>query len=74
MRFDVAEDIKGWLEEAGFVNIIERKIPVAIGTWPKDNKQKMLGLWNQARVDAGMRDFAERRMRNTMNVSGRFRI
>jgi trans-aconitate methyltransferase len=68
MRFDIAEDLKVWLEEAGFVNIIEKRVPVAIGTWPKDRRQKVLGLWNQARLDAGMRDFAERRMRNTMKV------
>jgi predicted ATP-dependent Lon-type protease len=68
MRFDIAHELKSWLAEAGFVNIIERIVPVAVGTWPKDPYQKKLGLWNQARLDAGIRDFAERRMRNTMKV------
>jgi len=74
MRFDIVQDLKGWLEEARFVNIIERKVPVAIGTWPKDSRQKTLRLWNQARLDVGMRDFVERRMRNTMKVSYHFGV
>jgi len=68
MRFDVCTDLRGWLVDTGFVNVIERKLCVAIGNWPKDPYQKKLGIWNQARLDKGVRDFTERRMRNTMDV------
>jgi hypothetical protein len=69
MRFDIEHELKHWLEEAGFVNVVERKYPVAVGNWPRDPQQKTIGIWNQVRLDAGMRDFTERRMRNTMKVS-----
>jgi hypothetical protein len=42
---------------------------VAVGKWPKDKQQKELGAWNQLRLDTGLRDFTERRMRNVLNVS-----
>jgi hypothetical protein len=69
ITFDVAPNMKKWMEEAGFVNVAEKIISVAVGKWPKAKKQKELGLWNQLRVDAGLRDFTERRMRSVLNVS-----
>jgi hypothetical protein len=68
MTFEPATRLKGWLEDAGFVNVTEKVYRVAIGTWPQDAKQRKLGLWNQARLSKGMRDFTERRMRNYMGV------
>lgn len=68
MTFEPAASLKGWMEEAGFVNVTERIYPVPVGTWAQDSRQKMLGLWNQVRLSKGMRDFTERRMRNYMGV------
>lgn len=36
MKFDIAPHIKGWLEEAGFVNIREVRMPWTIGGWSDD--------------------------------------
>ena len=58
------------MEEAGFVNVVEKAIRTAVGKWPKDKNQKELGAWNQLRLDTGLRDFIERRMRKVLNVSG----
>ncbi|KAF8851800.1 S-adenosyl-L-methionine-dependent methyltransferase [Acephala macrosclerotiorum] len=66
MTFEPATRLKGWLEEVGFVNVTEKIYRVPVGTWPQDPKQRTLGLWNQARLSKGMRDFTERRMRNFM--------
>ncbi len=30
--------LKGWLEEAGFINVQEECLPVPIGPWPKDRR------------------------------------
>ena len=40
-----------------------------IGRWAKDKRMKELGNWNQARLDKGLGDFAERRLKAVMNVS-----
>ncbi|OAX77124.1 hypothetical protein ACJ72_08581 [Emergomyces africanus] len=38
--------LKGWMKDAGFVNITERIVPLPLGTWPKDPKLKEMGAWN----------------------------
>ncbi|RDW75493.1 hypothetical protein BP6252_06635 [Coleophoma cylindrospora] len=66
MTFEAAVRLKGWLEETGFENVEEVVFSIAVGTWPRDKKQKELGMWNQVRLANGMRDFTERRMRNSL--------
>lgn len=66
LAFDVAPYLKSWMEEAGFVNVVEKKTNVPIGKWPKDERQKELGAWNQLRIDTGLRDFAERRLKTVL--------
>jgi hypothetical protein len=67
LAFDIARHLKGWMEEAGFVNITENILRCAIGKWPKDKRQKDLGAWTQLRLDMGLGDFAERRLKTVMN-------
>jgi hypothetical protein len=69
LAFNIAPSLKAWMEEAGFVNVVEKKMRVPIGKWAKDKKMKELGVWNQARLDKGLGDFAERRLKTVMNVS-----
>jgi hypothetical protein len=69
MTFEPAKELKRWMEEAGFVDVRERVVTVPVGEWPTDEKSKNLGLWNRFRLDKGMGDFTERRMRNFMGVS-----
>ncbi|PQE05964.1 hypothetical protein CJF30_00004917 [Rutstroemia sp. NJR-2017a BBW] len=66
MTFEPAKELKRWMEEAGFVNVREKVVTVPVGEWPTDEKRRFLGLSNQLRLDKGMRDFTERRMRNFM--------
>lgn len=68
MTFEVAHQLKGWMRAAGFVNIVETVYEVPVGTWSHDPRLRELGLWNQARLSKGMRDFTERRMRTFMGV------
>jgi hypothetical protein len=30
--------LKKWVEEAGFINVVERPLPIPTGTWPKDKR------------------------------------
>lgn len=50
----VFENMKAWIEEAGFVDVVERKYKWPVGTWPKDKKLKELGAWTRAHIDAGL--------------------
>jgi len=66
MRFDIAQHLKSWLEEAGFTNVQEKRMPWTIGGWSKDDHQREIGQWNQVRLDAGIKDFCARRFTNQM--------
>jgi hypothetical protein len=44
LAFDIAPHLKGWMEEARFVNVVERKTRVPIGKWAKDKRMKELGV------------------------------
>ncbi|CAN9473401.1 unnamed protein product [Alternaria alternata] len=34
------------ITQAGFVDVVEKKFKVPVGTWPRDTKMKELGQWN----------------------------
>ncbi|KAM0797878.1 S-adenosyl-L-methionine-dependent methyltransferase [Usnea florida] len=42
----IAPHIKNMIEEAGFVNIVERRYKWPLGEWPVDQKLKDIGRWN----------------------------
>ncbi|EME81232.1 uncharacterized protein MYCFIDRAFT_65808 [Pseudocercospora fijiensis CIRAD86] len=69
MRFDIGDKIKGWMEEAGFINVTEHRMPWLIGGWSKDEHQQQVGQWNQLRLDLGVADFCSRRFTNHMRLS-----
>ncbi|KKY17443.1 putative umta [Phaeomoniella chlamydospora] len=66
MRFDIGQHIKEWLEEAGFINVQEKRMAWTIGGWAKDKHLREIGQWNQVRLDIGVRDFCSRRFTNNM--------
>ena len=68
LRFDIAHRVKGWLEEAGFVNVREHRMPWTLGAWSRSQHQREMGLWNLQRVDLGLKDFCSRRFANNMLV------
>jgi SAM-dependent methyltransferase len=39
-------NLKTWVEEAGFVNVKERPLPIPTGTWPKDQRMKEIGAFD----------------------------
>lgn len=68
MSFDIGPYLKGWMEEAGFINVTEVRVPWPVGRWPKDPRQREIGLFNQARLDQGIMDFCSRRFANQLGV------
>ena len=69
MRFDIGDKIKSRMEEAGFVNVTEYRMPWLVGGWCKDPHLKEVGQWNQLRLDMGIADFCSRRFHTQMGVS-----
>jgi len=49
-----AKNLKRWLQEAGFVNIQERKLALPINTWPKGEERKIQGAMNLENVLRGL--------------------
>ncbi|KAI5845219.1 S-adenosyl-L-methionine-dependent methyltransferase [Morchella snyderi] len=44
--FDITDKLKGWMEDALFINVEESIFKVPIGSWPKDPKMKNIGRYN----------------------------
>jgi hypothetical protein len=44
-RMDVAVHLKEWLTDAHFEDVVEKKITVPTGAWPKDKYMKTLGAF-----------------------------
>lgn len=44
--FGITDKLKGWMEDALFVNMEENIFKVPIGSWPKDPKMKNIGRYN----------------------------
>lgn len=45
---------KQYLEDAGFVDVVEKKFEWPLGTWAKGTRMKMLGLWYREDLLAAM--------------------
>ncbi|KAH6876611.1 S-adenosyl-L-methionine-dependent methyltransferase [Thelonectria olida] len=45
MKFRAGENLREPLEQAGFVNVSCKVLKVPIGTWPKDKKMALIGLY-----------------------------
>ncbi|KAH8199191.1 hypothetical protein TruAng_006660 [Truncatella angustata] len=51
----VAEKYKQWLEEAGFVEVVETRFVLPCHQWMKDPKFKQIGAFNQQNFTEGVR-------------------
>ncbi|KAH8889927.1 S-adenosyl-L-methionine-dependent methyltransferase [Thozetella sp. PMI_491] len=58
--FAVCEEMREYLEEAGFKEISEQVYKVPIGTWPKDREEKLKGAYTLEYLLAGLEGFALR--------------
>ncbi|RDW60299.1 hypothetical protein BP5796_11905 [Coleophoma crateriformis] len=45
---------KGYLEELGFVDVVERRFNCPLGTWAKGKKNKILGTWGRENILSGL--------------------
>lgn len=50
----LAPKYKGYMESAGFVDVVERRFKWPLNEWPKDPHFKELGAWNRVNLDNGM--------------------
>ncbi|ETS88219.1 hypothetical protein PFICI_02047 [Pestalotiopsis fici W106-1] len=54
-NLEVTKHFKEWLEEIGFVDIVERKLPWAYSPWPQDRRLKLAGKFMQSNIYEGIR-------------------
>ncbi|KAH8812898.1 methyltransferase family protein [Xylogone sp. PMI_703] len=52
--FRIAHQFKDMLAEAGFVDIVETRLPVPWGSWHSDKKLKAIGLWHIEQLKQGL--------------------
>ncbi|KAK2782753.1 hypothetical protein FQN53_009614 [Emmonsiellopsis sp. PD_33] len=50
--------LEGWVRDAGFKDVVVRRIRVPVGRWPKDERLKTVGTWNLLQVIDGMEGFS----------------
>ncbi|EWC47655.1 hypothetical protein DRE_03275 [Drechslerella stenobrocha 248] len=48
--FNVAGNMKGWCEKAGFTEVTEKVFKLPIGPWPRDKHEKTVGSFNLANM------------------------
>jgi hypothetical protein len=60
---------KEYLEEAGYVDIVERKFTWPVGTWAKGKREKMLGLWYREDLLSGLQGFTMALLTRAMGMS-----
>ncbi|KAI9843532.1 MAG: hypothetical protein M1837_006287 [Sclerophora amabilis] len=58
--------LKGWVEDAGFKNVEQRKFRLPIGPWPKDKHLKTLGSWTLVAAEDGLEAFTLRLYTNVL--------
>ena len=46
--------LKKWMEDAGFVDVQEHLLRIPIGAWPKDQRLKQIGLFEQVNMTQGV--------------------
>jgi hypothetical protein len=52
--FNVAKQSKRLIEEAGFVDVVEKKYKMPVGAWMADERWKELGRWNLLYLSTGL--------------------
>lgn len=54
----IANKLKRWYEQAGFVNVHEEVLKIPINSWPKDPQFKMLGRFSEQVLLDGLQGFS----------------
>lgn len=56
--FRIADLARGYIEHAGFVQVVEKKFKLPVGGWSSDPKYKELGQWNLIHCEKGIEGWA----------------
>jgi SAM-dependent methyltransferase len=67
--FRIADLAKGYLEDAGFTNVVETRFEVPIGPWSSSPHLRKLGKWNQLHCEEGIEGWAMALLTRVMGVS-----
>jgi ubiquinone/menaquinone biosynthesis C-methylase UbiE len=54
----VADDLKMWMTNAGYVDVVEHRFKLPLSGWPKDPKMKKVGEWNNQNWLHGLPGFS----------------
>lgn len=65
----IAPRLKGWFEEAGFVDIEEKVIKTPTCAWPEDRNQRELGWWTEEMLSGHVSGISRAYMSRVTNVS-----
>ena len=52
--FNLAPKYKSYMENAGFVDVVERRLKWPLNEWPKDPHFKEIGAWTRENLHHGM--------------------
>lgn len=58
------------ITKAGFVDVVEKKFKVPVGTWPSDPKMKELGQWNMLFCLEGLESWSLYLLSTVLKVCG----
>lgn len=67
--FRIWKEAKGYMERAGFTEIVESPYKWPMNGWSADPRLKEIGRWNQLRLHDGVEGFMLRLLTTTLNVS-----
>jgi metalloendopeptidase OMA1, mitochondrial len=57
-ELDIAPKLRGWFEDAGFVDVQQRVFKAPLGQWPRDPAMKDLGHWWNENMVLGLQAFS----------------
>lgn len=67
--FRIADLAKGYLKEAGFINVVETKFELPVGPWSPNPHLRKLGKWNLLHCEEGIEGWAMALLTRVMGVS-----
>lgn len=54
----IANKLKRWFIEVGYVDVCEKVFKLPVNTWPKDPQMKTIGMWWQHNILWGLQGFS----------------
>lgn len=67
--FKIPRQAKKLIEEAGFVDVVQKTYQVPVGGWMEDDKWKDIGRWNLLYLTTGLEGMALYILKNVLGVS-----